>query len=160
MSQADSVEKQIFDVLKTDLKKITVTNHYQNDIGDVEGRAVQATNDSLKLPAIGYIIGNSVMNQLTRGPGMGEYTTDLLIDCIYEAKDGEDKLYNQKQSLIDDIKKHFRKDASVTQASWSSIYNIKQVVNNVVIGNVTSVVVNNIFKATDSKSLKGRLLFI
>lgn len=145
-----SIAENILSTVLTDLVKITTGNAYRNTIKSAKKGAI-SFEQKYNLPACGCALANENLIERARGDTIGIYEADLLIECLFKADTGEGKLTDLGESIIDDIKKHFRQDSSVNQTSLSSLLNIQF---------IRSVVVSKVFRALDYDENKGQCLFV
>ena len=145
-----NVSQSILNALAIDLVKINSNNGYVNIIKQSIAGYV-AFGEQLELPIASYALGPEEIVSRDRGDAIATKHVQLIIEILYDTKNEAGAITDLQETLIEDVKKHFRQDTGIAAAYWSTLYNIAY---------ITSIVLNKVYRGIEWKDLQGRISFI
>lgn len=147
-----NVTQNILSALKADLVKISHTNDadYTNTIKKAIAGHV-SFGDEPVLPVACYALGPEEIIELDRGAStIATKKILLIVEVLLDASNVAGNITDGIETMIEDVKKHFRQDTAIATAYWSTIYSIT---------GITSVIVNRVFRGIEWKSNQARIVF-
>ncbi len=115
-----SSETLILDRLRTDLGNITIANQYVNS----SKKLYEGQLDLSKMTdfdVICYYPGNRKPGTRTNNGIPVTWSLDIWVHVMFKAEKGESKLVRKGESWINDFRKWFYRDSTITENKWFTL---------------------------------------